>query len=119
MTHPHPFRFRLLGDNVRSAADLMETARRAEGDHIELSIVSSVVVAERRRDAAERLVRERGWDGLSVERVLELPSIFIGSVDQIADEMRERRDRYAISYYVVPDRSLKMVAPIVARLAGI
>ena len=31
MTHPRPFRFGLLGENVRSAADLMETARRAEG----------------------------------------------------------------------------------------
>src|SRR5213593_2376338 len=30
MTRPHRFRFGLLGENVRSATELMETARRAE-----------------------------------------------------------------------------------------
>jgi hypothetical protein len=48
-----------------------------------------------------------------------MPSIFIGSVNQIVDEMQGRRERYGISYYVVPDSSLEMVAPIVARLAGV
>lgn len=47
-------------------------------------------------------------------QVFEMPSIFIGSVDQIVDEMRARR----ISYYVVRDGSLETVAPIVGRLAG-
>src|SRR5215510_3753756 len=87
-------------------------------DHIELSILSSVVISERRRDAAERLTRERGWNGLAVERVLEMPSIFVGSVDKIVDEMRARRACYGISYYVVRDGSLETVAPIVGRLAG-
>jgi len=77
------------------------------------------MMTENRREAAERLARERGWDGLAAERVFEMPSIFIGSVDQIIDEMQGRRERYGISYYVVPDRSLEMVAPIVARLAGV
>ncbi len=30
MKRPRPFRFGLLGQNVRSAAELIETARRAE-----------------------------------------------------------------------------------------
>jgi alkanesulfonate monooxygenase SsuD/methylene tetrahydromethanopterin reductase-like flavin-dependent oxidoreductase (luciferase family) len=75
----------------------------ARFDQIELSIVSSVIVADDRREAAERLVRERGWQGLSVERVFE---------------MQKRRERYGISYYVVSDRRPETVAPIVARLAG-
>ena len=88
-------------------------------DDIELSIVSTVVIAENRREAAERLIRERGWNGVDAERVLEMPSIFIGSVGQIVDEMQGRRERYGISYYVLRDRSMEMVAPIVARLAGV
>jgi probable F420-dependent oxidoreductase len=87
-------------------------------DGIELSIVSSVVIAGNRREAAERLAREREWEGVSADRVLEMPSIFIGSVDQIASEMQSRRERYGISYYVVSDRSMEAVAPIVASLAG-
>ncbi len=88
-------------------------------DDIELSIVSSVVVAENRREAAERLARERRWEGLSADRVLEMPSVFIGSVDRIVDEMQARRERYGISYHVVSDRSMTTAAPIVARLAGV
>ena len=86
---------------------------------VELSIVSSVVIAENRRAAAERLARERRWDGMSVDQVLEMPSIFIGSVDQIVDDMQVRRERYGISYHVVSDRSMEAVAPVVARLAGV
>ena len=56
---------------------------------------------------------------MSADRVLEMPSIFIGSVDQIVDEMQVRRERYGISYHVVSDRSMEMVAPIVARLSGV
>ena len=70
------------------------------------------------RSVAERFARERGWDGISGEQVLEMPSIFIGSVDRVVDEMRARRERYGVSYYVVLDHALEPVAPIVGRLAG-
>ncbi len=109
----------LLADTVAEKIGWVRQEAGARFETIELSIVSSVFMTENRRAAAERLVRERGWDGLAAERVFEMPSIFIGSVDQIVDEMQGRRERYGISYYVVPDRSLEMVAPIVARLAGV
>ena len=64
-------------------------------DGIELSIISSVVIAGNRREAAERLARERDWAGVQT-----------------------CRERYGISYHVVSDRSMDAVAPIVARLAG-
>jgi hypothetical protein len=47
-----------------------------------------------------------------------MPSIFIGSAEQISEQMRERRERYGFSYYIVSDADMEMVAPIVARLAG-
>ena len=47
-----------------------------------------------------------------------MPSVFIGSVDEIADQMEERRALYGFSYYVVSDRQLDRVAPLVARLVG-
>ena len=47
-----------------------------------------------------------------------MPSVFIGSTDEIADQMEERRARYGFSYYVVSDRQLDHVAPLVARLSG-
>jgi probable F420-dependent oxidoreductase len=109
----------LLAETIAEKIGWIRQQAGARFDDIELSIVSSVVVSEHRRETAERLVLERGWQGLSVERVFEMPSIFIGSVDQIVDEMQKRRERYGISYFVVSDRSLEMAAPIVARLAGV
>ena len=108
----------LLAETIAEKIGWVRQQAGARFDRIELSIVSSVIVAEHRREAAERLARDRGWQGLSIERVFEMPSIFIGSVGQIVDEMQKRRERYGISYYVVSDRSLETVAPIVARIAG-
>jgi hypothetical protein len=54
----------------------------------------------------------------AAERVLEMPSVFLGSVERIVDQMQERRDRYGFSYYVVADGAMEAVAPVVERLAG-
>jgi probable F420-dependent oxidoreductase len=99
----------------------VEQVRQVAGERfgeIELSLVMTVVLDEARREAAERFARERGWEGISAEQILEMPSVFIGSVDRIVDEMRARRDRYGFSYYVVLDHTVEKVMPIVARLAG-
>ena len=110
--------------NVRLApavAQKVEQVRQIAGDRfggIELSMVATVVIADRRRQAALQFARDRGWDASSADQVLETPSIFIGSVDQIVEEMHARRDRYGFSYYVVFDQAIEKVAPIVARLAG-
>ena len=109
----------LLAETITEKIDWVRQEAGTRFANLELSIVGSVIIAENRREAAERLVHARGWEGLSADKVFEMPSIFIGSVDQIVEEMQGRRERYGISYYVVPDSSLEMVAPIVARLAGV
>jgi len=53
-----------------------------------------------------------------VDVACPLPSVFIGTVDHIVDEMRGRRERYGISYYVFFDQLMETVAPLVTRLAG-
>jgi probable F420-dependent oxidoreductase len=99
----------------------IEHVRQVAGERfarIELSMVATVVLADQPRPAAERFARERGWEGIPPEQVLEMPSIFIGSIDRIVDEMRARRERYGVSYYVVLDHAMETVAPIIGRLAG-
>jgi probable F420-dependent oxidoreductase len=104
-----------------AVAQRVEQVRQVAGGRfgeIELSMVATVVFTEQRSQAAERLARDRGWKDISAEQVLEMPSIFIGSLDHIVDEMRDRRERYGFSYYVVLDQAMDKVAPIVARLVG-
>jgi len=107
-----------LAPAVSARVEQVRQIAGARLDRIELSMVATVVLAEERRAAAERFARERGWAGISAEQVLEMPSVFIGSIDRVVDEMRARREQYGISYYVVLDRAVQAVAPIVGRLAG-
>ena len=109
----------LLAESIAEKIGWIRREADSRFDAIELSIVSSVIIADNRREAAERLIRQRQWEGVSVERVLEMPSIFIGSMDQIIDEMQMRRERYGISYHVVRDTAVETLAPIVARLARV
>ena len=43
-----------------------------------------------------------------------MPTIFIGSVAQIRDDLQARRDRFGLSYLITPDRELPALATIVA-----
>jgi probable F420-dependent oxidoreductase len=104
-----------------TVAERVEHVRQVAGDRlgqIELSMVVTVVIADHRQQAAEQFARDRQWSGISVDQVLAMPSVFIGSAVQIVEQMQARRERYGFSYYVVFDHAIDRVAPIVARLAG-
>jgi len=109
---------------VRSAnavSEKIEQIRQVAGarfEDIELSTVASVIMTDHRREAAERFARDRGWGDIVADEVLEMPSVFIGTVDHMVDEMQGRRERYGISYYVFFDHLMDSVAPLVTRLAG-
>jgi probable F420-dependent oxidoreductase len=108
----------------RSPATIAEKVgwvREAAGDRfdrVELSMVATVLVAADHAAAAERLAVEEGWGGGAAERVLEMPSVFLGPVERIVDQLQARRERYGFTYYVVPDGAMEAVAPVVERLAG-
>jgi probable F420-dependent oxidoreductase len=85
---------------------------------IELSLVPSVAIVDDRRGYAAEMIDRRRWAGIDVDDVLAMPSVFIGTIDEIVDDMRRRREQYGFSYYVVSDTQMESFAPIVARLAG-
>jgi alkanesulfonate monooxygenase SsuD/methylene tetrahydromethanopterin reductase-like flavin-dependent oxidoreductase (luciferase family) len=81
-------------------------------------MIPTLVLDEDRERAAGDLITSRGWRGVTLADVLAMPSVFIGSVERVADQMEERRARYGFSYYVVSDRQLDGAAPLVARLTA-
>ena len=102
-------------------AQKVEWVRQAAGDRfteLELNMIIAPVFTEHRRQKAEQLIHERAWGSVSVEQVLEMPSVFIGTPDQVAEEMWRRRERYGFSYYVVSDALMEAFAPVVTLLAG-
>jgi probable F420-dependent oxidoreductase len=104
-----------------AVAERVGWVREAAGDRfgeVELSMVATVRVAGDPTTAAERLAAEEGWGGAAAEQVLEMPSVFLGPVERIVDQLWARHERYGFSYYVVPDGAMEAVAPVVERLAG-
>lgn len=51
--------------------------------------------------------------------VLQTPHFLIGTVEQIIEDLQARRERFGISYVVVPDEAAVSLAPVVERLTGI
>jgi probable F420-dependent oxidoreductase len=104
-----------------AVAEKVGWVREAAGERfggVELSMVVSVRLARDHREAAERLAAQQGWGGAAAERVLEMPSVFLGPVARIVDQMQARRERYGFSYLVVSDGAIDTMTPVVERLAG-
>ncbi|HZD03148.1 MAG TPA: TIGR03621 family F420-dependent LLM class oxidoreductase [Actinomycetes bacterium] len=105
----------------QAVARKVEWVRQAAGERfgaVELSMMVSVIVAPDHWKVAERLAAKWGWVAAAAERVLEMPSLLIGSPDRIAEEMQVRRDRYGFSYYVISDQDVEAFGPVVDRLCG-
>jgi hypothetical protein len=83
---------------------------------LELStLLQRLVITDHVRDAARDLADQ--WQ-ISLEVALDCPWVLFGSVDQIVDTLRDRRERFGLSYWVVPGWYMDEFAPVVARLAG-
>ena len=86
-------------------------------EHLELNaLVQRVVVTDDRHRAAQELAKR--WPSLSAEDLLESPYLLIGTVGQMAEDLRARRERWGISYYTTFEPYLDALAPVVNRLAG-
>jgi hypothetical protein len=93
--------------------------RSAAGERfaeLELSAFATFSIAPNRRSATEDLIARRGWGPIECETVWQMPTIFIGSVPQIREDLQARRERFGLSYFVAPDRDLTTIAEIVGRL---
>ena len=56
--------------------------------------------------------------GASSADVLDMPHFLIGTVDQLVEDIKRRRDRYGMSFVIVPGEVAELFAPVVAQLAG-
>ena len=111
----------LSGWKASSLDQRVRLMREVAGDEryskLEINaLVQRVIVTDDRQAAADELTSR--WSQLMPEEILESPFVLIGSVDQMAEDLQARRERWGISYYVVPEPYLDDFAPIVARLAG-
>ena len=109
-------------DKMPEAIDRkLNWVRAGAGDRfadIELSSFISLVITDDRVGATDAFRKTRGWDHLTNEMIWSMPSVAIGTVSQIADDLLAHRERFGFSYIVVTNDHLESFAPVVARLAG-
>ena len=105
-----------LGD--AAPREKLAWVREAAGDRfesLELNALIQAAIGDQRTVAADQLAARFGA-GRGV--VLETLYVLMGSVEEICETLRERRERYGISYFTVFERDMEAFAPVVERLAG-
>ena len=69
-------------------------------------------------DREEAIARLAGALSVTAEQIEHSPVAMIGTTDEIAETLRERREEFGFSYIVVHEAEMEAFAPVVAALAG-
>ena len=85
-------------------------------DDIELQVLTFIVAVDADRDEVAAAMAP--GLGISAEQARDVPIALVGSVDEICDQLVERRERWGLSYWVVHDAEMEAFAAVVDRLAG-
>jgi probable F420-dependent oxidoreductase len=102
----------LFAERVRWVRD----AAGSRADDIELQCWTATVQVV--PNAGEVLAAVAPVLGLTPEQLAASPTALVGSTGELADILRERRERFGFSYVVVHEPELQAFAPVVAELAG-
>jgi probable F420-dependent oxidoreductase len=96
--------------------DRLRTAAGAHFDDLEIQTLTGFVqVTDDRSAIAEGIA---GVFDVPADVALETPAVLVGTLDQICQDLQARRDRWQMSYVVVPEESVDVFAPVVSRMAG-
>jgi probable F420-dependent oxidoreductase len=102
-------------------AERIRYVREQAGDragNLELNVlIQGVVVTDDRRKAAAALVEER-LPYFTVDELLETPFLLIGTVDEIADQLRQRREAFGFSFITVHEPYMTTFGPVIERLGA-
>jgi probable F420-dependent oxidoreductase len=93
--------------------------REAAGDRfdeIELGVWTLTASVTDDREVVAQAFAPRS--GIKPRDLLEVPHFMIGTIDQIVEDLEQRRERYGISHVVVPGDAADDLAPVVERLTG-
>jgi probable F420-dependent oxidoreductase len=100
----------------RKVAHVREAAGDRYGDIQINCLVFVCIVTDDRKSVLEMMA---GPFGLDPTEIAGMPYAWVGSVDEICDQLIAHRERWDMSYLVVQgEDAMTAAAPIVARLAG-
>jgi probable F420-dependent oxidoreductase len=112
--------FRL--STAAEADDRVRFARACAGDRADIAewhaLIQVVMVTDDRKAAAADLAEQyRGT--MTAEEILVTPFLFIGTIEEIAQQIIRNRDRYGFTYYTVHEPFLDAFAPVIDRVRSL
>ena len=85
-------------------------------DDIELETGAYFVAIDGATDVTEESLCER--TGFTPTELRSFPHALVGSIDDICEQLEQRREEFGFSYFTIGDRALEQFAPVVARMTG-
>jgi probable F420-dependent oxidoreductase len=113
--HPDSVRS-LTGEATDRKLGWLRDAAGARYDDLEIQTLTGFVHVTDDPDAIAQGIA--GHFGVPAAVALETPAVLVGTEQQMVDELERRRDRWDMSYVVVPEEFVDVAAPLVERLAG-
>lgn len=109
----------LLGpEGFAERVEFVRAQAGARADEIELNVLVHMFrITDDREAAAEEIRAELGLN-LSVEDMLDVPTILIGTPEQMAEHLTAQRAKLGISYYSVMEPNLEPFAKVIAAARG-
>jgi probable F420-dependent oxidoreductase len=96
--------------------DWVKEAAGARFDELELNVlIGFAMVTDDPRPLAEGMA---GHFGISAEESAHVPVCLFGTVEEMVEELRWRRERWGFSYVAFDGASWEAMAPVVEELAG-
>lgn len=102
----------MTADEVGERSDYLRRLLGERSDQVELSLHIYAVAGPAERDSVGDMARQL-MPGFTDERIRQSPSILVGTPQQMADSLREYRDRYGITYFTIIEPFMDAFAPVV------
>lgn len=113
-----PGTFRLAtAEEADERVGFARTAAGARAESVEWHLLVQAVVATDDREAAGRRLLESHGATMSLAEALETPYLLVGSVVQMADQLRRHRERYGFCSVTVHAPYTEVFAPVIERLS--
>ena len=105
--------------SAQATAEKIAWVRKAAGDRFEdLELNATVFFSNVTDDRAGLAGRVAQGFGMTPADVLASPHTLMGPIDQLVDDLQQRREEYGFSYIVFSGDVHEQMAPLVKRLAG-
>jgi probable F420-dependent oxidoreductase len=114
-SHPDSVRSLTAAATDEKVARLQEAAGDGFGALEIQTLTGFVHVTDERAPIAAGIASHFG---VTEEEALDTPAVLVGTVDEMVEELEVRRRRWHMSYVVVPEEFVDVMAPVVERLAG-